>query len=103
MREVRNELELMIARVQSDADVARTLVADAQSTNNYYREKVAAKFLSFLESEERVLRLYAEAKVSYSALAELMEQRRPYLLELYVESYDAWQKLKSKQGTVSVE
>lgn len=88
---IKDEVDFMIAQAQAETDIAKEIVEsirkkEGEDDKKYYEEKLALKMLEFYVQEERVISLYAEAKKNYSLLAELMENKRPYLKELLEES-----------------
>ncbi len=92
---VKSPLDFMIAQAQLDSDIAEEIVGSIRlrqnssatpDQNGYYEEKMAAKMLDFFKQEEKVITLYVEAKTSYPIMAELMENKRPYLKQLLEES-----------------
>lgn len=91
-KDIENEADLMVARVQAERVIAQELLEQARESENYYREKIAAKLVAFLETEEQLLRLYAEAKLYYRPVAEMLESRRPYLVVLYDQATKDWEK-----------
>lgn len=98
----------MVAQAQLETDIAKEIVesirlkqdsngqadsnASASSADRYYEEKMATKMLDFFKQEEKVITLYAEAKESYPIMAELMENKRPYLKQLLEESRKLYEK-----------
>ena len=50
------------------------------------------KMLEFFKEEEKVISLYAEAKKNYPLLAELMENKRPYLKDMLAEAKKLYEK-----------
>lgn len=87
----------MIAQAQAETDIAKEIVEnirkkDGDTDKKYYEEKLALKMLEFYKEEEKVISLYAEAKKNYTLLAELMENKRPYLKELLAESKKLYEK-----------
>lgn len=98
----------MVAQAQLDTDIAKEIVESirfgsksgdksesdlsASSADKYYEEKMAQKMLDFFEHEEKILALYAEAKESYPIMAELMENKRPYLKQVLDESRKLYEK-----------
>ena len=48
--------------------------------------------LDFFKEEEKLISLYAEAKTNYPILAELMENKRPYLKDLLAEAKKLYEK-----------
>lgn len=85
-RDINNEIDFMVAQAETETDIAREIVENIRVKGEYYEEKLALKMLDFFEQEERVIALYAEAKQNYPLLAELMENKRPYLKDLLVEA-----------------
>lgn len=97
---IKDELDFMIAQAQAETDIAKEIVesirgkglddekASARMTQSdgYYEEKLSLKMLEFFREEEKLISLYAEAKKNYPLLAELMENKRPYLKELLIEA-----------------
>ena len=92
---IKNELDFLIAQVQTETDIAQEVVESIRQkptgskeevAQKYYDEKVALKMLEFFKEEEKVVSLYAEAKTSYPILANLMENKRPYLKEMLAEA-----------------
>lgn len=95
----KNPIEYMLAQARQETEIAEEIVEKIRkdkSTNsadkNYYEEKLALKMLDFFKEEEKVITLYAEAKQSYPILAELMENKRPYLKQLLEESKKLYEK-----------
>lgn len=95
IRPIKNELDFLIAQVQTETDIAQEVVESIRQkptgskeevAQKYYDEKVALKMLEFFKEEEKVVSLYAEAKTSYPILANLMENKRPYLKEMLAEA-----------------
>ena len=82
----------MIAQAQVETDVAKEIVETMRQKNSYYEEKLALKMLEFFKEEEKVVSLYAEAKKNYPLLAELMENKRPYLKEMLAEAKGLYEK-----------
>ncbi len=92
---IQNELDFLLAQVQVETDIAKEVVESIREkptgskeevAQKYYDEKVALKMLEFFKEEERVVSLYVEAKTSYPILANLMENKRPYLKEMLKEA-----------------
>ena len=83
---IKDELDFLLAQAQADTDIAKEIVDEVQEKNNYYEEKLALKMLEFFKEEERLINLYVEAKKNYPILAELMENKRPYLKEILAEA-----------------
>jgi len=82
----------LIAQAQTETDIAKEIVESIRQKNDYYEEKLALKMLEFFKEEEKVISLYAEAKKNYPLLAELMENKRPYLKEMLVEAKGLYEK-----------
>jgi len=100
---IKNEIDFLIAQAQAETDIAKEIVEDirgksidddppAQADKKYYEEKLALKMLEFFKEEEKVISLYAEAKKNYPLLAELMENKRPYLKEMLEEAKKLYEK-----------
>lgn len=94
---IKDELDFLIAQSQNETDVAQEIVDDIRkkgegNKNGYHEEKLALKMLEFYKQEEKVVSLYAEAKKNYPLLAELMENKRPYLKEILLEAKQLYEK-----------
>jgi len=89
---IKDEIDFLIAQAQVETDVAKEIVETMREKNSYYEEKLALKMLEFFKEEEKVISLYAEAKKNYPLLAELMENKRPYLKEMLVEAKRLYEK-----------
>ena len=94
---IKDEVDFMIAQAQAETNIAKEIVEDIQKKSkgddkSYYEEKLALKMLEFFKEEEKVIALYAEAKKSYPILAELMENKRPYLREMLAEAKKLYEK-----------
>ncbi len=76
----------MVAQARAEAEIAEEIVESIRKQEDYYQEKLALKMLNFFREEEKVITLYAEAKTNYPILAELMENKRPYLKDLLSEA-----------------
>ena len=76
----------MVAQARAEAEIAEEIVESIRKQEDYYQEKLALKMLDFFREEEKVITLYAEAKTNYPILAELMENKRPYLKDLLSEA-----------------
>ncbi len=93
-----NPIEYMMHQARQETEIAESIIEkirNKKSTstgNEYYEEKLALKMLDFFKEEEKVITLYAEAKQNYPLLAELMENKRPYLKELLEESRKLYEK-----------
>lgn len=83
---IKDEIDYLIAQAQTETDIAKEIVESIRKKNDYYQEKLALKMLEFYKQEEKVTSLYAEAKKNYPLLAELMENKRPYLKEMLAEA-----------------
>ena len=82
----KNEIDFMVAQARAEAEIAEEIVESIRKQEDYYQEKLALKMLDFFREEEKVITLYAEAKTNYPILAELMENKRPYLKDLLSEA-----------------
>lgn len=94
---IKDEIDFLIAQAQTETDIAKEIVEDVRgkgldSDKAYYEEKLALKMLEFFKEEEKVISLYAEAKKNYPLLAELMENKRPYLKEMLEEARRLYEK-----------
>lgn len=101
---VKSPLDFMVAQAQLETDIAKEIVESIRNktassparrgggADKYYEEKMATKMLDFFKQEEKVITLYAEAKESYPIMAELMENKRPYLKQLLEESRKLYEK-----------
>lgn len=105
---IKDEIDFLIAQAQIETSIAKEIVEgirskevnndgksinDGENTLNcYYEEKLALKMLEFFKEEERVISLYVEAKKNYPLLAELMENKRPYLKEMLAEAKRLYEK-----------
>jgi hypothetical protein len=87
---IENPFDYLIARAQLETDIARDILTDARASADYHREKAAAKLVAFHENEEQMIMLYAEAKKLYPDIAEVLERRRPHLLEMLKEAELLW-------------
>jgi len=97
---IKDELDFLIAQAQNETDIAKEIVESIRGksidndkssarmtrSDGYYEEKLALKMLEFFKEEEKVISLYAEAKKNYPILAELMENKRPYLKDMLMEA-----------------
>jgi hypothetical protein len=96
-REIKNGLDYLVAQAQNDTDVAKMVLEEIRkgvgdSKDRYYDEKIALKMLEFFTHEEKFITLYAEAKTEYPILAELMENKKPYLRDLLAEADKLYKK-----------
>jgi ribosomal protein L22 len=94
---IKDEIDFMIAQAQAETDIAKEILDDIrgrgiEDDKKYYEEKLALKMLEFFKEEEKVISLYAEAKKNYPILAELMENKRPYLKEMLAEAKKLYEK-----------
>lgn len=98
---VKSPIDFMVAQAQLETDIAKEIVESIRQkqdsngqaeSSKYYEEKMALKMLDFFKQEEKVITLYAEAKTSYPIMAELMENKRPYLKQLLEESRKLYEK-----------
>lgn len=94
---IKDEMDFLIAQAQAETDIAKEIVESIRGKGidddkKYYEEKLALKMLEFFKEEEKVIALYAEAKKNYPLLAELMENKRPYLKELLDEAKKLYKK-----------
>jgi hypothetical protein len=94
---IQDEIDFLIAQAQNETDIAKEIVDGIRkkglgNKNNYQEEKLALKMLEFYKEEEKVISLYAEAKKNYPLLAELMENKRPYLKEVLLEAKRLYEK-----------
>ena len=94
-KEIENEIDFLVAQAQLETDIAKEIIdsirkketgSPKEVAEKYYEEKVALKMLEFFKEEEKVITLYAEAKSEYPILANLMENKRPYLKEMLAEA-----------------
>jgi hypothetical protein len=94
---IKDEADFMLAQAQAEAHIAKDIVEDIRKRKNddnkkYYEEKLALKMFEFFKEEEKVINLYVEAKKNYPLLAELMENKRPYLKEMLTEAKKLYEK-----------
>ena len=102
---IKNEIDFLIAQAQTETDIAKEIVESIRGKGidddpdvkdgagkKYYEEKLALKMLEFFKEEEKVISLYAEAKKNYPILADLMENKRPYLKEMLAEANGLYEK-----------
>jgi hypothetical protein len=102
---IKDEIDFLLAQTQTETEIAKEIVESIRkrnkegekfskggSANGYYEEKLALKMLEFFKEEERVISLYTEAKKNYPILAELMENKRPYLKEMLAEAKKLYEK-----------
>lgn len=94
---IKDEVDFMIAQAQNETDIAKEIVESIREKRlspdqKYKQEKLALKMLEFYKEEEKLVSLYAEAKKNYPLLAELMENKRPYLKEMLLEAKTLYEK-----------
>jgi hypothetical protein len=104
---IKDEFDFLIAQAQAETDIAKEIVEDIRGkgidddkkparpnvdSGRYYEEKLALKMLEFFREEEKVISLYVEAQKNYPLLAELMENKRPYLREMLTEAKKLYEK-----------
>lgn len=94
---IKDEIDFLIAQAQVETDIAKEIVDDIRGKGidddkTYYEEKLALKMLEFFKEEEKIISLYVEAKKNYPLLAELMENKRPYLKEMLAEAKKLYEK-----------
>lgn len=94
---IKDEIDFLITQAQTETDIAKEIVEsirkkEMDADKKYYEEKLALKMLEFFKEEEKVISLYVEAKKNYPILAELMENKRPYLKEMLVEAKKLYEK-----------
>lgn len=94
---IRDEMDFLIAQAQAETDIAKEIVEEIRGRGidddkKYYEEKLALKMLEFFKEEEKVISLYVEAKKNYPILANLMENKRPYLKEMLSETKRLYEK-----------
>lgn len=94
---IKDAVDFMIAQAQAETDIAQEIVDGIRgrgldNDKAYYEEKLALKMLEFFKEEEKVISLYAEAKKNYPLLAELMENKRPYLKDMLEEAEKLYKK-----------
>ena len=92
---IKDEIDYLIAQAQTETDIAKEIVESIREKNDYYQEKLALKMLEFYKEEEKVVSLYAEAKKNYPLLAELMENKRPYLKDILAEAKKLYEQLRN--------
>ena len=94
---IKDEIDFLIAQAQTETDIAKEIVESIRGKGidddkKYYEEKLSLKMLEFFKEEEKVIALYVEAKKNYPLLAELMENKRPYLKEMLEEAKVLYEK-----------
>jgi len=94
---IKSEVDFLVAQAQIESGIAEEIVKTIRdrkegNENKYYEEKLALKMLEVYREEEKVISLYAEAKKNYPLLAELMENKRPYLKEILAEARRLYKK-----------
>ena len=75
---IKNEVDYLVAQTKAETKIAEEIVESIRKTENYY--------------EEKLISVYAEAKTNYPILAELMENKRPYLKDLLAEAKKLYEK-----------
>ncbi len=95
--QIKDEIDFMLSQAQVETDIAKEIVQsirnkEAEASQKYYEEKLALKMLDFFREEEKVITLYVEAKRNYPILADLMENKRPYLKEMVAEAKKLYEK-----------
>lgn len=88
---IKDEIDFLLAQAQNETDIAKEIVESIRGKGidddkKYYEEKLALKMLEFFKEEEKVITLYVESKKNYPLLAELMENKRPYLKDMLAEA-----------------
>lgn len=88
---IKDEIDFLLAQAQNETDIAKEIVESIRGKGidddkKYYEEKLALKMLEFFKEEEKVITLYVESKKNYPLLAELMENKRPYLKDMLEEA-----------------
>lgn len=89
---IKDNIDFLIVQSQTETNIAKEIVEDIRKKGDYYEEKLALKMLEFFKTEERLISLYVEAKRNYPILAKLMENKKPYLLEMLGEAKKLYQK-----------
>lgn len=94
---IKDEMDFLLAQAQAETDIAREIVEEIRGRGidddkKYYEEKLALKMLEFFKEEEKLISLYVEAKKNYPILADLMENKRPYLKEMLAEARRLYEK-----------
>ncbi|MEK7642642.1 MAG: hypothetical protein AAB392_02490 [Patescibacteria group bacterium] len=101
-KNIKNPLDFMVEQARVETEIAKEIVesirlrqdsaGQVKAGGDYYEEKIALKMLDFFIEEEKMLTLYAEAKQNYPIIAELMENKRPYLREFSNEAKKLFEK-----------
>lgn len=96
-KKIENEIDYLVAQSQTETDIAKEILEsvrkkDESRQSRYYEEKLALKMFDFFKLEEKLISLYAEAKMEYPLLSELMENKRPYLKEMLEEAKRLYKK-----------
>ncbi|MCK5590852.1 MAG: hypothetical protein KAI72_02745 [Candidatus Pacebacteria bacterium] len=97
---IKNEVDYMVARARAQTDAVRKLLKDTQKENDYWKEKAAAKLVEFHEHEEKIISLYAEMKSYHPELAQALEKRHPYLLDLVNNARGQWEEQRRRQTSL---
>lgn len=74
---ITNEYDFLVAHSELETNKAREVLTSARESNDYYKEKIAAKLVDFCEAQERAIRLYVEARLYHPELGDLIEKRWP--------------------------
>ena len=74
---ITNEFDYLIAKAERETEHARKILAEAREANDYWQEKAAAKLAAFCESQERLMRLYAELRLYHPDMADALVRRWP--------------------------
>ena len=106
-KKIENEIDYLVAQSQTETDIAKEILEsvrkkDETRQSRYYEEKLALKMLDFFKLEEKLISLYAEAKTEYPLLADLMENKRPYLRDMLEEAKRLFIKNFNNDSTGSV-
>ncbi len=80
---ITSPVDEMVARAEAERIAAESIVDEVREMKKYHHEKASLKVLAFYEAHEKMVRRYAELKAYHPALAKVIEEQRPYLLELY--------------------
>jgi hypothetical protein len=94
-QKIENEYDLLVARAEAETNKARDVLLEARSRDDYWQEKIAAKLADFCETQEKSVRLYAEAKLYYPELGDLIEKRWPHYRSLGDEGRQKFSELEN--------
>lgn len=106
-KEIKNEFDFLIAQAQTETDIAKEVVESIRKkeaktkeevASKYYEEKVALKMLDFFKEEEKIITLYVEAKLEYPIIADLIENKRPYLKNALIEAKKLYERMKGENN-----